>query len=173
MLSVSIIKAGGDVVVSEEVPDLCLVLGLKRTLASKLNIHPIDQHLCTEAICGWKANCGSREVPEYRFGAEENVGVKVEHIPSISIWCTEAICCWKVNCGPKRPASGGLQGRKCEGDSESGREDEGGGGRGTGRSFGEQRRCSRSSCQTRDRIGRVLYIAAHPRRSNAIENLRR
>ena len=54
--------------------------GLKRTLASKLNIHPIDQHLCTEARCGWKANCGSREVPEYRFGAEENVGVKVERI---------------------------------------------------------------------------------------------
>ena len=53
--------------------------GLKRTLASKLNIHPIDQHLCTEARCGWKANCGSREVPEYCFGVEENVGVKVEH----------------------------------------------------------------------------------------------
>ena len=80
MLSVSIIKAGGDVVASEEVPELCTVLGLKRTLASKLNIHPIDQHLCTEARCGWKANCGSREVPEYRFGAEENVGVKVEPI---------------------------------------------------------------------------------------------
>ena len=71
MLSVSIIKAGGDVVASEEVPELCTVLGLKRTLASKLNIHPIDQHLVHGSNMLLEGELRTEEAGERRFARKK------------------------------------------------------------------------------------------------------